>query len=243
VIGRRIRCGLALVVACAACAVPSARAAQPPGATIRIHVGGHALAGGAMLPEGFAEAREQGGGVRFGVSTVGPWGQRFALGGGAYGEHNRVAWRDQSFNAVTLRPMVLAEMRRVGSAPARTRRDGAYARLGLGWNFNMVGTTVTYLAGAPAGTPLGLDLLSGPAVEAAVGMHLFGNREGALNLEAGWALNSGRRRVQVSAEPDQSGNFDLSGFFVQIGVSLWFGPPDPADDLDFESDRDPRYRR
>lgn len=197
-----------------------------------IQIGGHAETGGGVLPGSGFDPREQGGGVAMALSLMAP--ARPRLLAGLAGELTaaravldpQTVIGEQTYGVASVRAMARAEFWSRTPFDRAGHGAGFYALLGVGWNFNSVGTRITYVAGAPAGTAGDLHANNRPGFELGGGTELVRKRDATLFLETRWVYNSGPYRLEVFGEPDRRGTFNLSGVTILLG--LRFNPPAPA---------------
>jgi len=204
---------------------PAPAAGERPAAICRIQIGGHVLTGETgILPPAYPDASEARGGVlavlgfQFRAGSRAWWGLDMDL------EGNRADIGEQTFGIATVRTLGTFEL------PLVTPRPGVkampYGYVDAGWNFNRVGTKVTYVyGGAPTGTALGLELDDGPAVRAGFGLDYAHSARLAFTLDVGWKWNRAGYVLTFSGEPDRTGNADLGGISLLGGIKLMFPGP------------------
>lgn len=204
-----------------------------------IQIGGHIETGGGVLSGSGLDAREQGGGVAAAFSLLAAAGPRLHAGiaieltgaRAAVEQPNAVQPElgQQAYGVASVRTMARAELRSRHPADPRDRGGGFYLLAGAGWNFNAVGTKITYLAGAPAGYSEDLHIGGSPAFELGGGLELARKPDGEFIIEANWVYNASPYRLQISGEPDRTGTSNLSGVTVLIGLRLHpvFPPREP----------------
>ena len=213
---------------------PTARAADEapvpaagarPAALCRIQIGGHIRAGETgILPPGHPDASEASGGAlaAFGFQFLA--GSRTHWGLDVEFEGNQADIGEQTFGVATVRTLGTFELPLVTPGPGA--RAVPYGYVDAGWNFNRVGTKVTYVyGGAPTGTALGLELDDSPAVRAGLGLDYAHSAGLAFTLDVGWKWNRAGYVLTFSGEPDRTGNADLGGISLLGGIKLMFPGP------------------
>jgi hypothetical protein len=208
--------------------VISTPAAAQPSRALKVQLGAHRLLGDSgLVPPGVPDSNAQPGGVLVGLSALRCGPRRWSGGLELALEGNRVdvgpsfpATGAQVFGIATLRLLAVAECRLLHSE-MRFQDTEPYALAGLGWNWNWVGTKVTWVGGTPDGAAVDLDLDHSPAMLLGLGVHQRVTHAGLyLNAEFGWKYNAGDARMTVAAAPDRNSHFDLSGCYLLAGLTL-----------------------
>jgi len=200
-----------------------ARAEDSAGRVLfKVAPGGHLLPGGSnVVPDGLPEGSEERTGVLGSTSFFFNPGGRVSYGLGMDIEGNGAWVRDQFFGIATLRALGQVELVRHPRPASRDWKHESYALLGAGWNFNSVGAKITYFNGAPAGAALDLQVKDSPALRLGLGHRVRVTKQGLmLTGETGWEWNQGSYRMTFSGSPDRTGDYNLSGFWLLLGISV-----------------------
>jgi hypothetical protein len=232
---RRIATGISLLIAFTGFAFAAELPAGPaiatpaPGRTFKIQLGEHFLLGDTgLVPASVPGSSASHAGVMAGLSALFLDTGRWAGGVGGEIEANRLdvgpafpATGNQVFGLVTVRVLAQAEWRLRHRSGNRFLSTEPYVILGAGWNWNLVGTKITWLGSTPDGAALHLDLDSSPAVRVGFGVHQRATHAGLyVHAETGWKYNAGGYRMTVEGSPDHTSRFDLSGPYVLVGLTL-----------------------
>ena len=196
----------------------------------KVQVGGHLLLQKSRLvPAGVPQGHEDRGGVLGSTSLLVNTRPHVSYGIGMDIEGNRADIGDQVFGIATIRAMAQAEFRKSAHSNGGATKTESYALVGLGWNFNSVGSKVEYLkGGAPVGTALELQLENSPALKIGVGFRGRVTKEGLLlGVEGGWQWNRGSYRMTFSGSPERPGRYNLSGLWLALGIGGWIGAAGP----------------
>ena len=213
-----------------AASLPAGACAEPGAGSVlfKVQVGGHLLPQKSRLaPAGVPQGHEDRGGVLGSTSLLVNTRPHISCGLGMDIEGNRVDIGDQVFGIATLRATAQAEVMKSAHSYRGAKTTESYALVGLGWNFNSVGSRLEYPnGGAPVGTALELELKNSPALKIGVGFRGRVSKEGLLlGVEGGWGWNRGSYRMTFSGSPERPGRYNLSGLWLALGIGGWIGAP------------------
>ena len=128
----------------------------------------------------------------------------------------------QTFSIQSIQILAVGEWRPGSSSNGELQNTQPFVGLGLGWNFNRSVAKLEWPQFAPDGAATNLELEDSPALRVVGGIY---QRIRSLYLvgEVGWSLNTNAFRMTINNRPDRTGDYNLSGVFVAVGVGMVFG--------------------